>query len=403
MRFDAMTRTSLLRYLWGILFLVLLTAAAWWLWGPKKTLPQFLTVTVKKADIENSVLATGSLEPLRQVNVGAQVSGQIKQLYVKLGDTVKKGQLLAEIDPVLQENALKKAQASIASVKAQLQANKALIVQYRQDFVRQQAMAKADAVSTADLQQAQAQLATTMADHDVLEAQLAQANIELDTAKANLGYTRITAPMSGVVIAVVTKEGQTVVSAQSAPTILILANLDTMTVKAQISEADVTKVEPGQKVYFTTLGNPDKRYYATLRSVEPAPTTVSDAASTGSANVSTASSSEAVYYYGLFDVPNPNHVLHLAMTAEVHIIQSEARDVLTIPISQLGRHLGTNRYQVMRLEHGHPVPVTITIGVRDNVNVQVLSGLKAGYKLVVGNNALKYTGDEHRRRRPFGL
>lgn len=397
-----MSKPALRKWIALGLALVVVGGLAWWLLAPAKPKAQFLTVAAKKADIESAVLATGALEAFQQVDVGAQVSGQIKSLKVDLGDSVKKGQLLAEIDPRLQQNDLKKAQATLNSTKAQKRAKEALLEQYRLEYQRQQTMNQADAGSRADLEKARAQLASTQAELQVLDAQIAQAEIEVDTAQTNLGYTQITAPMDGVVIAVVTKEGQTVVSAQSAPTILILADLDTMTVKAEISEADVTKVQAGQKVYFTTLGEPDQRYYASLRNVEPAPTTVSDSASSSSSS-SSSSSNTAIYYYGLFDVPNPGHRLRLSMTAQVHVVLAEAKDALSIPVSQLGKALGENRYEVAVLGKGRPERREITTGVRDNVNVQVLSGLSLGDKLVVGDNALQYTGDERRRRGPFGF
>ncbi|WKE64556.1 macrolide transporter subunit MacA [Gallaecimonas kandeliae] len=397
-----MKKTALRKWLlMGAGGLVILALGAWWL-APAKPKMDFLTVAPKRADIESAVLATGALEAYQQVNVGAQVSGQLRSLKVELGQSVKKGQLLAEIDPVLQQNDLKKAQASLNSAQAQKRAKQALLEQYRLAFERQKSLNQADAGARADLEQARAQLVSTQAELSSLDAQIAQAEIAVDTAKANLGYTRITAPMDGVVIAIVTKEGQTVVSNQSAPTILILANLDTMTVKAEISEADVTKVKAGMPVYFTTLGDPDHRYQAKLRSVEPAPTTVSDSSSSNSSS-SSSSSSTAIYYYGRFDVPNPDHQLRLSMTAQVHIVLAEAKGALCIPVSQLGKQLGPDSYQVLVMGKDHPMPRQIKTGVRDNVNVQVLEGLTEQDRLVVGDNALKYSGEERRRHGPFGF
>src|SRR5450631_1119571 len=231
----------------------------------------YITANATKTDIEEKVLASGTLNALKTVEVGAQVSGQLKKLHVVLGDQVKKGQLLAEIDPVLQQNSLRDAEASLENVKAQKRSKQALLQQYELAYKRQKQMVDQDAAASADLESAQAQLDGTRADLAALDAQINKAKISVDTAKANLDYTRIVAPMEGVVISIVTEEGQTVVSAQTAPTILKLANLDTITVKAQISEADVTRTRPGQSVYFTILGDADTRYYSTLRAIEPGP------------------------------------------------------------------------------------------------------------------------------------
>jgi membrane fusion protein, macrolide-specific efflux system len=347
--------------------------------------PAFITAGVTRMDIEESVLASGTLQALKTVDVGAQVSGQLKKLHVRLGDQVKKGELLAEIDPVLQHNALKDAEAAQESVQAQIRAKKALLQQYELAYRRQLELAAQDAASRADLESAQAQLDTSRADLAALEAQLKKARVAVDTAQANLEYTRIVAPMDGVVIGIVTEEGQTVVSAQAAPVILKLANLDTITVKAQISEADVTRVRPGQKVYFTILGDPDTRHYGTLRAIEPA----TDAAS--SSSTSSPSSSTAVYYNGLFDVPNPDRKLRVSMTAQVAVVLSEARQVLSIPVSALRDKGKDGRQTVKVLVAGVPQERTIRVGISNNVNAQVIDGLREGERVLIGDAAAPVT------------
>ncbi|AOY01736.1 macrolide transporter subunit MacA [Jeongeupia sp. USM3] len=344
--------------------------------------PNYLTAPVARMDLEESVLASGTLKPVKQVSIGAQVNGQLKSLKVKLGDRVSKGQLLAEIDPVLQQNELKKAEAGLARAEADRRAKAAQLVQFELALKRQKTMLASDASSRADLETAQAQVDSTRAELVALAAQIRQATVDVDTAKANLGYTRISAPMDGEIISVVTQEGQTVVSAQSAPTLLIMANLDTMTVKAQVSEADVVRVKPGQQVYFTILGAPGKRFYGTLRAIEPAPESIS-ADSTATA----ATTTTAVYYNGLFDVPNPNHVLKTSMTAQVSIVQGEAKQVLALPVAALGKQEKDGRYAVRVLENDQPQERKVRIGLNDNVNAQVIDGLKEGDKVIVGDPA----------------
>lgn len=219
-----------------------------------------------------------------------------------------------------------------------------------------------------------------------LEAQIQQASISVDTARINLGYTKIHAPMDGTVVAIVAKEGQTVNANQSTPTIIKLARLDTVTVKAQISEADISRVKPGQKVYFTILGEPGKRYYTSLREIEPAPDSISTESTTTS--TSTTSSSSAIYYNGLMDVPNPDGILRISMTTEVRVVLGEAKAALSIPATALGPKDPQGRYSVRVQEcDGRVSPRSVEIGLNNNVNAQVISGLKEGEEIVLAEAA----------------
>ena len=312
------------------LAIVALIAAAWFFLKPKQEQPQYITAAVSRGDIENSVLATGVLEATKMVSVGAQVSGQVRQMYVELGDQVKQGQLIARIDSVRQENDLKTAEASIKNQQAQLAVRQANLAKVEAEYRRQQAMYDQDATSRAELEAALASYKTAQADIAAINAQIEQSRLTLATTREDLGYTRIVAPMDGTVVAIVTEEGQTVNANQSAPTIVKLAKLDTMTVKSEISEADVMKVEEGQRVYFTTLGNSEKKHYATLRQVEPAPNSINT-----ETNNSSSTSSSAVYYNALFDVPNEDGKLRIDMTAQVSIVLDEAKNVLMIPAAAI--------------------------------------------------------------------
>ena len=311
--------------------IAIIAAIAWFMLKPKNTQPQYITAEVSRGDIEDSVLATGDLEATKMVSVGAQVSGQVKKMYVKLGDQVKQGQLIAQIDSVRQTNDLKTAQASIKNQEAQLATKQANLTKMDAEYKRQQAMYAQDATSRAELESALASYKTAQADIASVNAQIEQSRLTLATSQENLGYTQIVAPMDGTVVAIVTEEGQTVNANQSAPTIVKLAKLDTMTIKAQISEADVMKVQEGQTVYFTTLGDSEKKRYAKLRQVEPAP----DSINTETTSNSSSSSSTAIYYNALFDVPNDDGKLRIDMTAQVYIILAEAKNALTVPASAL--------------------------------------------------------------------
>ena len=311
----------------AIIVALAIAVTAWHFLKPKETQPQYITAEVSRGDIENSVLATGVLEATKMVSVGAQVSGQVKKMYVQLGDEVKQGQLIARIDSVRQENDLKTAEASIKNQQAQLAVKQANLAKVQAEYNRQQAMYAQDATSRAELESALASFKTAQADIAAINAQIEQSRLTLATAKEDLGYTQIVAPMDGTIVAIVTEEGQTVNANQSAPTIVKLAKLDTMTIKAEISEADVMKVQEGQNVYFTTLGDSETKHYATLRQVEPAPNSIN----TESNSNTSSSSSTAVYYNALFDVPNEDGKLRIDMTAQVYIILDEAKNVLTVP------------------------------------------------------------------------
>ncbi|MGN4933891.1 efflux RND transporter periplasmic adaptor subunit [Aeromonas rivipollensis] len=353
------------------LFALALLALVVWLAWPGKTPDPVLTATVTRQDVEQTVLASGVLQAIEQVDVGAQVSGQVTYLAVEAGQQVKQGDLLAEIDPLIAQNNLKTAEAELASRRAQLKIKQAQLKQNELAWRRQQQMFRQEASSRADLESAEAQLAVTRAELQSAQAEIENALIKVDRTKTELGYNRIQAPMDGTVVSIVTRQGQTLAASQTVPTLLKLANLDTMTVKAQISEADVTKVRAGMPVYFTLIGDQDRRYHGTLRTVELAPTNINEQ----SANTTTTSNA-AIYYYALFDVPNPDHQLRVAMTTQVTIVLGERKQVLAIPQTALGKKLGENEYEVTLLkEDGQKETRRIKTGMKDDIKIEVVSGL----------------------------
>ena len=370
-----------------VILIIAVLIVAWIVWRNVRPTPPpaLATSPVTKGDVENTVVATGSLDAFKIVSVGAQASGQVKALKVQLGDKVKTGDLIAELDPVTQLNAVRNAEAAVTSTRAQRAVQVANLRQSELAFERQKMMIADEATSRADYEAAEAQLATTKAQIEALDAQIEQGQTQLATAKANLGYTRILAPIDGTVVALVVKEGQTVNAVQSAPTIVKLATLDVMTVSAQISEADVIKVQPGQTAYFTILGNPDKRYYGKLRSIEPAPESVQTETSQTASSSTSSNSTQAIYYNGLFDVPNTTGELRISMTAQVYVVLGEAKDTLIIPSAALGPKMPDGSYMVQVVgQDKRPMPRPVKIGINNNATAQVLSGLQAGETVVVG-------------------
>lgn len=413
------------------LVLVVLAAAGWGIkvrWFSPAEAPQVITAPVERSDLEDTVLASGTIEAVKQVSVGAQVSGQIKRLHVKLGDTVRQGELIAEIDSTNQANTLRNAQAQVDVLAAQQRAKEATLRQLELAFKRQKDLLAQDASARAEFEGAEASLAVARAEIAALKAQQQQSQISVDTARVNLGYTRITAPMDGVVVAVIAEEGRTVNANQSAPTIIKLAKLDTVQIKAQISEADVVRIQPGLPVYFTILGEPNRRYEAHLRAVEPAPESEQNETTS---TTSSSSSTTAIYYNGLFDVPNPDQKLRIAMTAQVFVVLAKADNALVIPATALGDRVGGGKgarngksgkrgpspqasgtepaargvlYKV-RVREGEGDRQTIVtrevrIGLNNRVQAQVLDGLKEGEQVVVGEAAAGANGSTGSRRGP---
>lgn len=377
----------------GVIAALLIILLAWQLFFSGEDAPQLLTGKVARGNIEQTVEATGTLEPKEMVSVGAQASGRVTKLTVNVGDTVKQGQLIAQIDSQTQDNDLKTAQAELANVRAERASADATLAQKRLAFRRQQQLVAGEATSHADYEAAEAEYKAAQANVAAVDAQIRQSQINADNAVVDVGYTRVVAPMDGVVVAVVTKQGQTVNANQSAPTIVILAKLDVMTIEAEISEADVIKVDPGQQVYFTILGDSETRYNAVLRQVEPAPESIVDEVDSSSSSSSSSSSDSAIYYNALFDADNPDGILRALMTANVTIILESKKNVLTVPSAALGQKGKDGNYAVRVVnDKGEVSTKQVKIGLNNNVSAEVLSGLKLNETVVIGES----TGGEEK-------
>jgi macrolide-specific efflux system membrane fusion protein len=375
-----MTRTR-----WTVLTLLVLVVGYFGLQSMRPDPPPRLaTSPVTVADIEDTVIATGTIESSQLVSVGAQASGQIQSLKVQVGQQVEVGELIAEIDATTQLNALRAAEAAVTANRAQRDVQAANLRLAELNYRRQSALLAEDATSQSAFETAEAQYHVNQAQKRAAESQSEQVQSQLDNARANLGYTRILAPISGTVVAIVVREGQTVNAVQSSPTIVKLAKLDTVTVTAGISEADVARVRSGQTVYFTTLGNPRKRYYGKLRSIAPAPSSIEQDTGGRSVNAS-GGNTQAVYYNAVFEVPNPEGDLRIAMTAQVYVVLAEAKQVLAIPSAALGDAMPDGQYVVRVMDaQGMPEPRQITVGINNNVMAEVTAGLVAGEQVVMG-------------------
>lgn len=334
------------------------------------------TVAVTRGTVEQTVLATGSVEALQLVSVGAQVSGRIEKLTVGVGDRVKTGDLIAEIDSLDQQNAVARAEAALAQVEAQIAAKQAALDEAAVSLTRKQRLAEKSFATSEELEAAEAGLKAARAEVASLEAGRRMADVELAAARLDLERTRITSPADGTVVAVVTNEGQTVVSSQQAPVIVKIADLDRMVVKAEVSEADVVRVAPGQPARFTLLGAPGQPIEAVVASIEPAPASIEE-----SDEIDT---DKAIYYRARFEVDNPAGLMRIGMTAEVTISIARAEDVLQVPGSVLGPQAADGSYSVEVWDPATQteVPRQVTAGLAGDVMTEITAGLAEGEMVV---------------------
>ncbi|MGP5222292.1 efflux RND transporter periplasmic adaptor subunit [Psychrobacter celer] len=426
---------------WGVAAIVvlLLGVFAYQQLKPKAAEPNYLTAKAEIGDIENNVMASGKVKALNTVEVGAQVSGEVKKLYVDIGDQVQQGDLIAQIDQVTQRNALDNQQATLEQSAAALQSAQADVLskranlksayadlasrqselkQAQSDFARLKSLVEIDAISQqeydtqatavqtakaavdnarAAIDTAKAAIVTANADISSQQAELRKSQTNVNTAQQDLGYTTIRAPMSGTVVSITTEQGSTVNANQTAPTIVTLADLSTVRINAQISEADVINVQAGMPVYFNIIGNPEQKFDATLKAIEPAPEQISETSSTDT----------AIYYIGYLEVPNPERRFRIDMTAQVYVVIDQAKDALLIPSTALknsktdtsGKTTATVR--VLQAD-GTVKEQPVTVGINNRVNAQILSGLKAGDDVILSEDNSSSKGNQSGGgRRPF--
>ena len=402
---------------WGAALLAALMtagAASAYILRTNRPASAFAATGVTRGKIENAVSAMGVLQPIQAVDVGAQVSGQLKSLRVAVGDTVKQGQLLAEIDPRILTAKVAEAEATLDNLRAQIKARQAQLTLHTREHARNQTLVAQDAVAVGEVQISEAALATTRAEIEALTAQTRQIEASLATARTNLEYTRITAPLAGIVVEVAAKEGQTLNANQQTPLVLRIADLERMTVWSQVSEADVHQMKEGLEAYFTLLGQPEQRWSGTIRQVLPTPQEING----------------VKFYSVLFDVANPGQKLLPLMTAQVFIVLERAEDALIIPVAALaaGKQQGGDggggngegkgkgkgngggkqkggggsankpakpaaSHMVSLLQADGALEARpVTVGIGNAVFVQILSGLSEGEMVVTGPRATTAPG-----------
>ena len=367
----------------AVLALVLLGLVSGWGWSSQGDKSAVTSAEASLGTVRQNVLATGMLEARQLISVGARVSGQIETLAVGLGDKVKAGDLIAQIDSQDQQNEVLQAEAALNNIEAQILAKQANLHKAELALARYAKLGKQNYSSQETVENSEADVAIYKADLAALAAQKASAEVTVSTAKIALDRTRITAPIDGTVVAVVVQQGQTVNALQSAPTIVKLAELDRMLVKVEISEADVIHVTPGQSAPFTILGEPGRSFDAVVQAIEPAPAAIEDS--------DTISSDEAIYYIGLLAVDNADGKLRIGMTAQVSVELGKAENVLTVPFSAV-KNIASEPY-VELVDPGTGVlrKQSVEVGLTDKVTVEIRAGLRAGDRVATGTAAASKT------------
>jgi macrolide-specific efflux system membrane fusion protein len=362
------------RWLIAALVVLVLAVGAWFgwqRWGAAEPPPDYATAVVRRSIVEDVVSALGNIQPRDYVDVGTQVSGQLRKIHVAVGDRVASGDLLAELDPTIYQARVDAGRAQRENLRAQVEEKQARLTLAQQALRRQENLRRANATSQELLEQAQAELRATTAQIAALRAQIGQTESELRANEANLGYTRIYAPMTGTVVSITARQGQTLNANQSAPIILRLADLSVMTVQTQVSEADVARLKIGQEAYFSTLGDPDQSYSGRLRQIMPTPEVVNN----------------VVLYPALFDVPNPEGRLMTQMTAQVFFLIARAENVLAVPASALRTEPGSGRdgsAVLLPRPDGTLEQRSVETGIATRTTVEIRSGLAEGEEVVTG-------------------
>lgn len=365
---------------WPFLAALVVLAACAGLWffmqpsqGQSGSKSDIATADATTGNIEEVVTAQGTLEPKEYVDVGAQVSGQVKVLAVEVGDTVKNGDLIAEIDPEVYLSKVQADEARLKTLQAQKLQQEAEATSAQLKLKRSQTLIKDNAISKEVLEDAQTAVKVAAAQIASLSAQIEEANSTLEGDKANLSYTKIYSTMDGTVVAQSVRQGQTVNANQTAPTIVQVANLDVMTVKAQVAEADIMKLKEGMDVYFTTLGSDGHRWNGKVRQILPTPEVIND----------------VVLYNVLVDVDNKDRQLMSGMSTQLFFTAGKAENVVLVPVTALLKPVPEQdndkgeAYQVKVLNGKSVSEKIVHVGLMDRSVAEVRDGLSSGEKLVL--------------------
>lgn len=372
-----------------IYLVILLSAGAvLYHWLRPKDEVLYISEPVTLQNIQKVVNATGEVKAIELVTVGAQASGKIEKLHVVVGQKVKQGEMIAEIDSSTQQNDVDSTKAQLKSYEAQLNAAQVALRIAQKQYERMKSLREQDAASEEELENTEDTYETAKSRVIELEASIEEAKIALSTAETNLGYTKITAPLDGTIVSVPVKQGQTVNAAMNTPTIVQIADLSQMEILIEISEGDIAYVQPGQKVTYSTLADLNETYETTLRSIDPGLTLLTNGEYT-----EVVDDSEAIYYYGRLVVPNPEEKLRIGMTTQNVIYVAGAENVLTVP-SIAVKGTSTDPYVEILTAAGTLERRPVVTGVSDGLNVEIKSGVQQGENVVIAQMSSSEASDK---------
>ncbi|AYA02722.1 efflux RND transporter periplasmic adaptor subunit [Acinetobacter sp. WCHAc010034] len=333
--------------------------------------------TVQRSDITENVKAVGEIYATELVSVGAQVSGQILKLHIKLGQSVKKGDLIVEIDSKTQVDKLNTAKAELESAKADLAAKRMSLATSEKSFIRKKKLFEVEAESKELLEQAENKLKQDEMGVESAKLRLKQLQINVNTAQTELGYTQIRSPLTGTIVSLPVEAGQTINFAQTTPLIAVIANLEQMEVRMQIAEGDYTKLKPNMLVIFSTLADPAIKLNGQVISIDPALTTLTK----GTYDNKAENTDSAVYYYARMIVENPRKMLSIGMTTQNEIIINQKKNVLAIPKTAIFENGDQTTVSVYSADK-KITPRKIKTGISDFTQIEVVQGLKDGEKVL---------------------
>ncbi|MGE5894142.1 MAG: efflux RND transporter periplasmic adaptor subunit [bacterium] len=361
----------------GASLAVALAAAAFLLLRSKGNVQEYRTEPVTKGDIQETVTATGTVNAVTTVLVGTQVSGTIKNIYVDFNSPVKKGQLIAQIDPATFEAQVQQARANLFSAQANLDKANATLLDSKRTLDRNRELIAKNLIARSELDTAETNYETAKAQVGVSRAQVEQTKAALEFAETNLRYTKIVSPVDGVVVSRNVDVGQTVAASFQTPTLFTIAeDLTEMQINTNVGEADIGRVKIGQEAEFTVDAFPDVTFKGNVGQVRISPIMVQN----------------VVTYDVVVKVNNQDLRLKPGMTANVSIISDMKENVLRVPNAALRFRLsekaaGTPEKKgpgVWVLENGKPQRVSVTAGISDGNYTELLSDdLKEGQELIV--------------------
>ena len=373
-----------------ILVLIVISGGLFWYYSKGADEIQYKTARAERSDLRSVIQATGTLDAVETVDVGTQISGTVKEIYIDFNSVVKQGQLIAEIDSATQQTDVAQAQANLMVVKADLMNSEAVLANAEKSLARTRKLAEKDLIAKADVDTDEKTYLSAKAQVAASRARIGQYMATLNKTKINLGYTRIYSPVDGIVIAKNVEKGQTVAASYQTPSIAEIAkDLSQMQVEVNVDEADIGGVREGQKATFTVDAHPNDPFDGLVTQVRLSPKTTDN----------------VVTYVVIVKVSNDKGLLMPGMTANVSLIVEERKDVVVVPNSAFrfkpsdpsansgqpgvprmgGQTIAEVKAPaVYMLDKKTPVRVEVKRGITDGQNTEIISGISEGSEVITG-------------------